>query len=149
MNPQKIFSDMIESILGAIYLDTEGSLETCEVFLNRLGILEILQRVLDDHVETADPKEQLGILAETETVRYLVTRRKVKEMMSVFDCEVRVGGVTAASIEGCNTREEAEVKAAHRAGDILRKQWTSGQKARKKKLDLPDLPENGRSDNQV
>ena len=46
----KFFSDVIESILGALYLDCEGDLHACEVFLDKLGLLKDLRRMLDEGV---------------------------------------------------------------------------------------------------
>ena len=40
-------SDIIEAIIGAIYIDTMGSFEACEAFLERAGVLRYLRRVLE------------------------------------------------------------------------------------------------------
>ena len=40
------FSDLIESLLGALYVDSGGDLAVCEAFVSRLGILPILLETL-------------------------------------------------------------------------------------------------------
>ena len=38
--PEKVFSDLIEAVLGAIYIDTNGDLKACVAILRRFGVLE-------------------------------------------------------------------------------------------------------------
>lgn len=70
LDAPKYFSDIIESLLGAIYIDTSGSLAACEAFLDRLGIMTYLRRIICEDVALLHPKEKLGQLAGTETVKY-------------------------------------------------------------------------------
>ena len=44
--PGKIFSDMIEAVLGAVYIDTSGDLKICEALLRRFGILGWVETAL-------------------------------------------------------------------------------------------------------
>jgi dsRNA-specific ribonuclease len=67
----KFFSDIIESILGAIYLDTHGSIEKCTSFLERLGLLDLLQRLIQESVDVLHPKERIGIAAKSKKVKYM------------------------------------------------------------------------------
>lgn len=41
----KLYSDMIESVIGAVYLDSGGDIEACTEVLRRIGLLAILERV--------------------------------------------------------------------------------------------------------
>ena len=78
----KFFSDIIESIIGAIYIDTLGSIPACEAFLEKLGLLGYLRRVMqrgEGAVAMKHPKEELGVVADTERVRYEVFRAKNEE----------------------------------------------------------------------
>ena len=78
----KFFSDIIESIIGAIYIDTLGSIPACEAFLEKLGLLGYLRRVMqrgEGAVAVKHPKEELGVVADTERVRYEVFRAKKEE----------------------------------------------------------------------
>ncbi|KAK4902508.1 Dicer-like protein 2 [Elasticomyces elasticus] len=63
MAPQKFFSDIVESILGAIYVDTRGDHAACEVFLENLGVMAHMRALLAGDMETMQPKERLGVAA--------------------------------------------------------------------------------------
>lgn len=84
LDAPKYFSDIIESLLGAIYIDTSGSLTACEAFLNRLGIMTYLRRILCEDIALLHPKEKLGQLAGTETVEY-TRQREMKGEGDIID----------------------------------------------------------------
>ena len=136
MGPQKFFSDIVESVLGALYLDTHGDLSVCEAFAERLGILKHMRRILDDNVETAFPKEQVGILADTQTVEYSGSRSEGEDGRKTFECAVKIGGVDVASVVACGSKEEAELRAARAAVRVLEKRPRSSGSIRKRKLDV-------------
>jgi dsRNA-specific ribonuclease len=46
LNPPKSLADLIEAILGAIYIDTRGNLEVCEAFLKKIGFIGVTERLL-------------------------------------------------------------------------------------------------------
>ena len=61
LEPPKPLSDIIESIVAAIWIDSCGSLATCTAFLERLGLIPYLQRVLEsEDLALLHPKEELG-----------------------------------------------------------------------------------------
>ena len=130
--PPKFFSDIVESILGALFLDTDREVSACEAFLSKLGVFEEMRRILDEHVETAYPKEQVGILADKERVDYICAARKDDEGNVVFECTVKIGDVEVAAAVGCGSREEAEVRAARNAVNVMRDRVDG----RKRKLDV-------------
>lgn len=136
MRPQKFLSDVIESVLGALYLDTHGDLSVCEGFVEKLGLFKHMRRILDKHVETAFPKERVGILAGTEGVEYRVSRREVEEGKKVFDCAVEVGGTEVASAKHCCSREAAEARAAMNTVRVLEVKIGADSSNRKRKLDI-------------
>ena len=70
LDADKFFSDIIESLIGAIYIDTSGSMPACEAFLTTIGVLPYLDRVLAEKVHLLHPKEELGIMAVDEKVSY-------------------------------------------------------------------------------
>ena len=57
----KFFSDMIESLLGAVYLDCGGDMEVIRSVLERLGILPILRRVVSDDVDVRHQPHSLRL----------------------------------------------------------------------------------------
>jgi dsRNA-specific ribonuclease/ERCC4-related helicase len=115
--PEKFFSDVVEAILGAIYLDTRGDLNVCEAFLEKLGILPTLRGILDREMETCYPKERVGILADREEVKYVVQRTDGDVV--AWECVVLVGQTEVAKAGNCASREEAEVRAADSAAHAL------------------------------
>lgn len=122
----KWISDLVETVLGAIFVDSQGNLASCRAFVSRCGILDLLQRFLDDGVAVGFPKERLGMLADKEKVAYeafVVEAQKDKEEGGDekvgWGCRVLVGGVEVVVTRGCCSREEAEVRGAVEAVRVL------------------------------
>ncbi|KAK5072995.1 Dicer-like protein 2 [Lithohypha guttulata] len=60
LNAPKVCSDIIESLIAAIYLDSRGSLVECEKMLDRLGMLTLLDKMADnDAFEVRTPSARL------------------------------------------------------------------------------------------
>ena len=124
-NAPKFLSDIVESITGAIYIDSHGSISACETFIRRLGILDCLERILCDNVDCLHPKERLGHLAVERSVKYIRVKDKSKSisagMSTLYECQVKVGGEDVGEVVQGLTRLNAETIAAWRANEILRK----------------------------
>jgi len=142
MQAPKFISDVVESVLGAMYIDSGGNLSVFEVFLERLGILSYMRRILDEGVETAFPKEQLGFLADSSTVDYCTIRQDDVCGKHKFGCVVKIGEDSVAKATDCSSKEEAEVRAASQAVKLLRAKAvksTELNQVRKRKLESMDL----------
>lgn len=128
MNAPKFLSDIVESVIGAIYVDSHGDVSACEAFVRRLGILDYLERILRDDVDCLHPKERLGHLAVERSVEYvrmpLRGERRFGDLPPSFGlgwrCQVKVGGEEVGDVVGGLTRLYAETVAAWRANEILR-----------------------------
>lgn len=70
--PEKVFSDMVEAILGALYIDTSGDFELCRGFLRKLGILRWVEIALKTETVLLHPKQQLNVLIGNKKIRYKV-----------------------------------------------------------------------------
>ena len=135
--PEKVFSDMIEALLGAVYIDTSGDLKSCDALLRRFGILGWVETALEKEARIRHPKEELGILARIEKVRYRVWIEKVDDCIAVpvgklakageeklvfekrrYWCKLFVGEKEICIAQGWN-RIEAEIAAANEAVRIL------------------------------
>lgn len=114
LNPDKFFSDIIESIIGAIFVDSGGDLTPCREFIHRLGLLQYLERILDKNIDVEHPmqKAQMGLqkLASKAgsqwkfkfyTVRVLGSTREHKRVYKVVDGDV-VADVDADAVERRN-----------------------------------------------
>ncbi|KAI8934644.1 hypothetical protein NX059_008337 [Plenodomus lindquistii] len=121
-DPPKFLSDIVESVLGAIYIDSHGDFAACEAFVHRLGILEDLRRILRDSVDCLHPKERLGHLAVEKDVKYAKIDAEEGDTAcskDTYRCQVIVGGVRVASpVEGLK-RLNAETIAASIASRVL------------------------------
>ena len=55
---------MVESIIGAIFLDFQGSIPVVRQILYNLGITPILERVVSDDVDVLHPVSRLSLWAQ-------------------------------------------------------------------------------------
>ncbi|KAK0706786.1 hypothetical protein B0T26DRAFT_472686 [Lasiosphaeria miniovina] len=123
LQAQKFFSNMFEAVLGAVWVDS-GSLAECEKLVERAGILPYLRRMLADKVHVLHPKEELGHLAISEKVDYVIATSPSPSPSDsgdvVFSCRVLVGGRCVADVAGGMSREEVRVRAAEEACRFLK-----------------------------
>ncbi|KAK8107781.1 uncharacterized protein PG998_009794 [Apiospora kogelbergensis] len=109
----KFFSDMFESVMGAVWLDT-GDMNACRRLTERAGIIPYLERLLRDKVDVLHPKNQLGQIAGDKKVRYQV--RVDPDAGSLpYSCRVYVGDRLVVDVAGGFKREEVQTKAAEMA----------------------------------
>ncbi|KNG91132.1 hypothetical protein ANOM_000520 [Aspergillus nomiae NRRL 13137] len=52
----KVLSDIVQSVFGAIYIDSSASLQKCETLAERMGILPLLEHFISHNVVTDHPK---------------------------------------------------------------------------------------------
>lgn len=142
--PPKFFSDIIESLIGALYIDSNGSIDTCRCFLDRLGWTAYLHTVLERQGEgLLHPKEELGRLAVTDKVKYdvFVTEtmdEESKEEVKELGCRVSVGEEVVAEVGGGRERLEVETRAAEQACEVLRQRPKRAVAAAKVEVDKGD-----------
>ncbi|KAI0449605.1 RNase3 domain-containing protein [Xylaria acuta] len=115
----KFFSDMFESLIGAVWVDS-GSMETCTEIVERIGILPYLRRILSDNVNIQHPKGKLGELAGRggKRVRY-ETEVRIEAGAKEFFCKVFVDEQFVVEANGGVNHEEVTTKAADEAYHIL------------------------------
>lgn len=119
----KFFSDIIESIIGALYIDSAGSIPVCEAFLERLGWMLYFERVLRDTVHMLHPKEELGRVAGNEKVKYENWEERRSENgveEGGWACRVWVGEREVCKAGQGRSCMEVETRAADEAVRILR-----------------------------
>jgi dsRNA-specific ribonuclease len=120
--PPKLLSDIVESTIGAIYIDSHGDLSACEVFVRRLGILNCLERIVRDGVDCLHPKERLGILAVDRKVQYVTVMANEEanaDSKGMHRCQVKVGGENIGGVVKGLNGLTAETIAAWNAISIL------------------------------
>jgi len=123
LQAQKLYSDIFESVLGAVWTDS-GDMDECFKVVERLGILQLMRRLLRDKVHVLHPKEELGRLAGNEKVQYGV--RYVESAESESGKEllgwVVVGGRRLAEVKGGVSKEEAKTRAAEVACLVIKQE---------------------------
>ncbi|GAB1214312.1 Dicer-like protein 2 [Aspergillus terreus] len=119
LNADKFFSDIVESILGAIFVDSRGDLDVCAMFVERIGLLPYLRRILADRVDVTHPRHTAQRLSKGEA---LFTAKRVVDGSgnASYRCVVKRNKEEIVVVEGCLSSEEAEVKAANATIGILR-----------------------------
>jgi dsRNA-specific ribonuclease len=118
----KFLSDIVESVIGATYIDSHGDITACEVVVRRLGILDCLERLLRDSVDCLHPKERLGHLAAERDVQYMRVADEdttEKRGVNLYRCQVKVGGENVGGVVEGLKRLNAETVAAWIAVGIL------------------------------
>ena len=124
LDSPKELSDMVESVLGAIYIDTCGDLAACEAYCRRLGILDCLDHILRNGVDCFHPKERLGVLAVDCRVNYISC--KVGGAVDINEgpwrCQVQVNGEMVGGVVPGLKRLSAETMAAYRACLVMERQ---------------------------
>lgn len=127
LDAQKFYSDIVESLIGAVWIDS-GSFDACEEIVERMGILPYLRRILSTKVQVWHPKEQLGILAGNEKVKYTIDRHKITELEEAdgrgYWCKITIGGAEIVEVGGGVNKEEIMTKAAEAAVMRLKEKRT-------------------------
>ncbi|KAJ4414286.1 Dicer-like protein 2 [Gnomoniopsis sp. IMI 355080] len=121
LHAQKFYSDLFEALVGAIWVDSGPDFDVCRAFVERAGILPYVRRLLRDGVHALHPKEELGRLAGQEKVEYIVAdvEREDGEGRE-WTCEVMIGSRSIVAVGDCLFREEAKVRAATQACQMLK-----------------------------
>ena len=112
----KFYSDIIESILGSIFLDAHGSLLPCEHFIEKLGVFAYMDRLIDEEVDASHPRERVQRCVGAGNVTYEIQRSDVDGR---FRCRILIDNVEIAEANGYVDREEAILEVAIRAEEAL------------------------------
>lgn len=118
LEADKFFSDIVEALLGAIFVDSGGDFEPVTGFAERLGVFKTMRRVVEDGVDVTHPVKKLGELVAASaqaTVEYIPGAMKGKHC-----CTVLVNGEFVTKVEDGSSWAEARVRAAEVAYNILR-----------------------------
>ncbi|TGZ78436.1 P-loop containing nucleoside triphosphate hydrolase protein [Ascodesmis nigricans] len=119
LDAPKHLSDMIESILGAIWIDSNGCFDTALGFVERIGVLNVLRRCVKEKVEVNHPLSRFGIMAaeggRMRSVRYDVEMLREGE----WECKLSVEGEVVVEMKGVS-RAHVKTRAARRGLSVLR-----------------------------
>lgn len=112
----KMFADILEAIIGAIFVDSGGDFERVKVLAERFGMLAVLRRITRDGVNVTHP---LNRLAETVARAHKGTVLYIERIENnEYVCSAWVDGDELA-IGRSACRTEAKVKAAEGSLKVL------------------------------
>jgi dsRNA-specific ribonuclease len=99
--PPKHISDIVESLIAAIWVDSSGSFPAVEAFVEKLGIFDVLERLVRDKVEPDHPMSRFGMYVanggKLGVVKYHVEQ---EEGGRGYRCEVEVSGEVIVTVDG-------------------------------------------------
>lgn len=80
----KFISDMLESILGAIFLDAHGDLDVIRRVLRKLGIMAVMERIVADDVDVLHPVSRLAIWAAKNQREWAIKSERLEGDISCY-----------------------------------------------------------------
>ncbi|KAJ5616526.1 hypothetical protein N7537_001640 [Penicillium hordei] len=119
LRADKFLSDIIESVLGAIFIDCGGNLDVCHAFVERIGLVWYIQRVIADGVNVVHPRNIAQNMVKGAGTLVFKRKRVESGGTATYRCSAVVNQTEIALVEGCASAEEAEVKVANVAIEHL------------------------------
>jgi dsRNA-specific ribonuclease len=116
LQPEAFYSDLVQSVIGAIYVDSGEDWSACQQFIETTGMSSYIQRMVRSDYDVAHPRSALQQLAPLAEVRCQ------RSSDGSFRCEVTVDEVEIASAESNKSRSEASILASHKAVQMLAKE---------------------------
>ena len=107
------FSDIVQSLLGAIFIDSKGDLTHCKSFAESIGILTHLRHFLSREIDLRHPKSRLSELVPGEKVVYIHGTDANGLRTNV--CVVEINGCEIARVDGKCSKECLEITGAELA----------------------------------
>ena len=110
----KSYSDIIESILAAVFIESGGSNDACESVLDKLGFMKLLDRFANERdLDVLHPEARLSQVAKDSI---LVASQSKK---SGWRCKVVLDGEKIAHARKASCKDEATCRAAEKGVDVL------------------------------
>ncbi|KAI2737100.1 hypothetical protein DTO013E5_2339 [Penicillium roqueforti] len=120
LRADKFLSDIVESVLGAIFIDCGGNLDVCYAFVERIGLVWYIQRVIADGVDVVHPRNTAQNMVKGAGTLVFKRKRVESGGVGTYRCTAVVNDTEIALVEGCASAEEAEVKVANIAIEYLK-----------------------------
>lgn len=111
------FSEIVRSLFGAVYADSNGDILQCSLLAEKLKILPIMRRLMRDNVDIMHPKNRLGELVGDRSVIY----RTESTPANNYRCIVRVNGNQIGDAQTAPCKQGATIRAAEQALRILKR----------------------------
>ncbi|KAJ5876392.1 uncharacterized protein N7529_001976 [Penicillium soppii] len=119
MGGHSVLGDIVKSVLGAVFLDSQANLRDCRHLADRMGILPRVKQFLRDSVVTDHPKILLQKLHPGTKIFY--QGYTIPAPDKPFCCAVWVDDEKLVDIQGCPNRNVAMVSASQVVAQLLQK----------------------------
>lgn len=124
----KFLSDIVESLIGAIFLDSEGNLGAVRRVLERLGVLNILRRMIRDDVDVRHPVSRISNWMTKYREKKVEFESKIENGMAM--CKLIVDGEVVHTVAdrhtGKTSQEEMKFRVAEEGINILERRFGVG-----------------------
>ncbi|KAJ7707656.1 hypothetical protein B0H17DRAFT_972362 [Mycena rosella] len=114
----KFLSDMVESLIGAVFLDAHGDLDAVRRVLRQLGLLQVLERMVWADMDVLHPVSRLHLWASKRGAElgYAFVQEKGEISCAIIlDGEEVEGSRVADQYKGRLTKSEVQLAAAEKA----------------------------------
>ncbi|KAF8252196.1 P-loop containing nucleoside triphosphate hydrolase protein, partial [Wilcoxina mikolae CBS 423.85] len=126
LDAPKHMSDIVESLIAALWVDSNGDFGQIENFIGKLGILKVLERLVRDEVEPDHPMSRFGKYVAGEgrqgVVKYHAECVELEGRPRTWDCEVKVNDRPIIKVEGATNNQHAKTWAAQLGFAIVKKE---------------------------
>lgn len=117
LHAPKFILDIVESVLGAIFVDSGGSLEPCRAFFEKIGLLPQLRSTVASRMNVDHPREELNRWLRGSKLHF---NWKDKSVDSVgLGLSLLVDSKEVASVAGCLSKDEAIIRATNKANKFF------------------------------
>jgi dsRNA-specific ribonuclease len=118
LDSPKWCSDIFESLIGAVFVDSGACMESCERVLKQLGLMRLIERAAEG--EKIEFRRPLTILREKLPALKVDSKKfrhssLLKDDSNRWGCRLRLGDRVLAIAKGCSCQAEAENRAAELA----------------------------------
>jgi dsRNA-specific ribonuclease len=118
LDSPKWCSDIFESVIGAVFVDSGACIKTCERVLRKLGLMSFIERAAEE--ESVEFRQPLMRLREKfPALKVDLKKFRATSLLDDEDnrwgCRLRLGERVWTIVKGCNCPAEAESRAAEMA----------------------------------
>jgi dsRNA-specific ribonuclease len=120
----------VESVIGAVYLDSRGNFDVVRQLLWRLGILPVLERIINDNVDVLHPVSRLWMWASKNEKKI---EHKFEKDKGKVTCVILVDGNEEMRVAERHTGRASQEEVKFTASEEVIKKLKLSSDLRKKK----------------
>ncbi|PYH72351.1 uncharacterized protein BO88DRAFT_477024 [Aspergillus vadensis CBS 113365] len=125
LGDMRVLSDIIQSTFGAVFIDSQATLTSCNALAEKLGILPLLEHFISNQITTDHPKDILQAILRGRKLSYQISVDK--EHPGTLRCSALADSSEIASVEGHMNDDVIKMLAAETAVRLLRKGFASSE----------------------